>query len=69
VSLVAGDGTTTTVFVEKGAANDDDAAWASTSILLDAWAGTTIRIRIEATDAGAASLVEAAVDDVRITRS
>ena len=69
VSLVADDGTATTVFVEQGAADDDDAAWATTSVVLDAWAGTTVRIRIEAVDAGPASLVEAAVDDVRITRS
>ncbi len=31
VSVVATDGTATTVFVEQGAADDDDAAWASTS--------------------------------------
>jgi hypothetical protein len=69
VSIVDDGGLATTVLVETGAANDDDAAWASASILLDAWAGTTIRIRIGATDGGGASLVEAAVDDVRITRN
>ena len=45
VSIVADGGAATTVLLERGAANDDDAAWASASIPLDAWAGTTIRIR------------------------
>jgi carboxypeptidase T len=69
VSIVEDGGSATTILLEQGAANDDDAAWASASIPLDAWAGTTVRIRFEATDGGAASLVEAAVDDVRVTRS
>jgi carboxypeptidase T len=69
VSIVADGGATTTVLHEQGAANDDDAAWASASIPLDAWAGTTIRIRFQARDGGASSLIEAAVDDVRVTRS
>jgi hypothetical protein len=69
VSIVEDGGASTTVLLEQGAANDDDAAWASASIPLDAWAGTTVRIRIQATDGGSSSLVEAAVDDVRVTRS
>jgi hypothetical protein len=69
VSLVGDDGTATTVLLERAAGNDDDAAWASASILLDPWAGTTVRIRIQASDAGTGSLVEAAVDDVRVTRN
>jgi hypothetical protein len=69
VSIVADGGAATTVLLERGAANDDDAAWASASIPLDAWAGTTIRIRFQARDGGASSLIEAAVDDVRVTRS
>jgi hypothetical protein len=56
------------VLTERGAANDDDAAWASASIDIGAFAGQTIRLRFEAVDAGGASLVEAAVDDVRIRR-
>ena len=35
---------------------------------ISAFAGQTVRIRIEAADASTASLVEAAVDDVRITQ-
>jgi aminopeptidase S len=60
--------TTTQVFQELGAANDDDAAFATFSANISAFAGQTIRIRIQAADASTASLVEAAVDDVRITQ-
>lgn len=61
--------TTSTVLEELGAANDDDAVWAaSPSINLGSFAGQTVRIRILAADASGASLVEAAVDDVRIVQ-
>jgi subtilisin family serine protease len=58
----------TTVFEELGAANNDDAVWANATVNLSQFAGQTIRILIEAADASTASLVEAGVDDVRITR-
>jgi subtilisin-like proprotein convertase family protein len=61
--------TTTQVFQELGAANDDDAAWALHTVDISSYAGQTVYLRIEATDASTASLVEAAVDDVRITGS
>ncbi|HKQ04136.1 MAG TPA: M36 family metallopeptidase [Blastocatellia bacterium] len=67
VSIVSG-ATTTTVFQRLGAAADVDAAWASTSVSLNAFAGQTVTIRIEAADASGASLVEAGIDDVRVTR-
>ena len=67
VRIVVG-ATVTTVFEELGAADDDDAAFATATVNLSQFAGQTIRILIEAADAGGASLVEAAVDDVRITR-
>jgi hypothetical protein len=60
--------TTTQVFQELGSTTDDDAVWANTSANISAFAGQTVRIRIEAADASTASLVEAAVDDVRITQ-
>jgi carboxypeptidase T len=60
--------TTTTVFEELNAANDDDAAWATATVNLSSYAGQSIRILIEAADASGASLVEAAIDDVRITQ-
>jgi hypothetical protein len=60
--------TTATVLQEPGAADDDDAVWAPGSADLSAFAGQTVRLHVEAADAAGASLVEAAVDDVRITR-
>ncbi len=67
VSIVGS--TTTQVFQELNAANDDDAAWATTTpISLNAFAGQTVRILIEAADASTASLVEAGIDDVKITQ-
>jgi hypothetical protein len=62
-------GATTAVALEElGAPDDDDAAWTAASVNLNAFAGQTIRIRIEAADAQEASLVEAAVDDVKIVQ-
>ena len=63
-------GTATQVFQELGAADNDDAAYVTTSpaINISSFAGQTVRIRFQAADAATASLVEAAVDDVRITR-
>jgi extracellular elastinolytic metalloproteinase len=60
--------TTAVVFQELGAANNDDAAWASSSVSLNAFAGQSVRILVEAADASTASLVEAAIDDVRVTQ-
>jgi hypothetical protein len=65
---VIGSGTTV-VFEELGAGNDDDAFWAQTSVSLNAFAGQTVRLLIEAADASNGSLVEAAVDDVSIIAS
>jgi len=58
--------TTTTLLQELGANNDDDAVWASFSGSLDSFAGQTVYLLIEAADAGTASLVEAAIDDVKV---
>ena len=62
------DGTRTLVKQERGAANRDTPAWKTVSVPMDPWAGQTVRIVFEAADLGDASMVEAAVDDVRITR-
>jgi aminopeptidase S len=67
VRIVSGS-TVTTVFQELGGTEDDDAAFTTATVNLSQFAGQTIRILIEAADASTASLVEAAVDDVRITR-
>ena len=61
-------GVATTVLTETAAADDDDAAWASASVSMDPWVGQTVRIRFVATDGDTDSLVEAAVDDVRVTQ-
>jgi len=60
--------TTSQVLQELGAATTDAASWASASVNISSFAGQTIRIRVEAADASTASLVEAGIDDVRITQ-
>ena len=55
------------LFEELGANNDDDAVWDTTSVSLNAFAGQTIYLLIEAADASGGSLVEAGIDDVEIT--
>jgi len=67
VSIVDG-ASVTTVFQELGAATQDNAAWATATVNLSQFAGRTIRILIQAADNAGGSLVEAGVDDVRITR-
>lgn len=57
-----------TVLLEQGAANDDDASFATAAIDISRFANKVVRIKVEATDAGPPSLVEAAVDDISITR-
>ncbi|MDA0180716.1 M14 family metallopeptidase [Solirubrobacter phytolaccae] len=55
----------TVVFQQLGAAVNRNGAWATASVPLTG--GQTVTITFEAADAGAASLVEAGVDDVRIS--
>jgi hypothetical protein len=61
--------TTQTVYTRSGSAANVNGAWLSNSVSLSAFAGQTVRLVVEAADASTASLVEAGVDDVRITRS
>jgi carboxypeptidase T len=61
--------TTSTVLDLRGAASNRNAAWVLHTAGLNAHAGETVRIEIEAADTSTASLVEAAVDDLRVTRS
>ena len=65
--VVNAGGPPTQVFQQAGAASNRNGAWATGSANLSAFAGQTVRIRIEAADASTASLVEAGVDDVRVT--
>jgi carboxypeptidase T len=64
----AQDGTRTLVKQEVGAANTDRPSWTTVVVPMTPWAGQTIRIVFVAQDRGTASIVEAAVEDVRITR-
>jgi hypothetical protein len=57
---------TTTLFEELGAANNDDGVWTINNVSLDAFAGETVYLLIAAADAGSESLVEAGIDDVLI---
>jgi len=57
----------TVVFQQLGAATNRNAAWTTASVNLNAFAGQTVRIVFEAADAAGASLVEAGVDDVKIS--
>jgi aminopeptidase S len=68
VRVTAGS-TTTTVFSQAAAAGDRAAAWQTATVNLSAYAGQSVRLIVEAADTGTASLLEAAVDDVRITRA
>ncbi|MEU9833544.1 M28 family peptidase [Streptosporangium sp. NPDC048047] len=60
--------TTTQVFQQLGAAANRNGAWAAAEADVSAYAGQTVRILVEAADASTASLVEAGIDDVKITR-
>jgi aminopeptidase S len=67
VRVVAG-ATSTVVAQQAGAATNRAGAWQAATADLSAFAGQTVRLVVEAADAGTASLVEAGVDDVKITR-
>jgi hypothetical protein len=58
---------TTWVWTRTGAATNVNGAWSATSVSLNQFAGQTIQLVVQAADASTASLVEAGVDDVRIT--
>jgi carboxypeptidase T len=62
------DGRRTVAWERTGSATLTGGIWRTAAVNMDAWAGQTVRIRFEALDAGASSLVEAGVDDVRVTR-
>jgi hypothetical protein len=68
ISVVVGT-TRTKVFEIKGVAKTNKAAaWATATVSLTPYAGKQIRLLVEAADAGTASTVEAAVDDVKISQ-
>ena len=61
-------GVRTQIYHENGARRLDPARWARVTLPLTAWAGQSVQIVFKAADTAEASLVEAAVDDVRIQR-
>jgi carboxypeptidase T len=65
---VLANGTLTTVYTRNGAESNLNGAWGSTTVSLQQFAGQTVRLVVQAADASTASLVEAGVDDVRVTR-
>jgi glucose/arabinose dehydrogenase len=69
VRVVGENGVVQTVWARGGTANNVAARWSTRAVSLDAWAGQTIQLRVDAIDAddGGASLVEAGVDNVAIT--
>ncbi len=66
VRVVGENGVAQTVWARGGKAANVAAAWATKTAKLDAWAGQTIQLRIDAADAGSGSLIEAGVDNVAI---
>ena len=68
VRVLQSGSTLTTVYQAAGAAVDVDGVWGARSVSLNAFAGQTVRLVVDAADASGASLVEAGVDDVRVTR-
>ncbi|MFI6299075.1 M4 family metallopeptidase [Nonomuraea sp. NPDC050790] len=68
VRVVSGS-TNTVVLQQLGSAANRAGAWQSATVNLSSFAGQTVRLLVETADAGTASLIEAGVDDVKITRS
>jgi aminopeptidase S len=68
VSIVHNTGTAV-LFTQAGAATNRNGAWAIGTWNISAYAGQSVRILIQAADASGASLVEAGVDNVTITRA
>ncbi len=58
----------TSVFVHAANGTQRNADWTTATLSLDPYAGQTIRLLVEAVDAGADHLVEAAIDDLRVFR-
>ena len=58
--------TTQTVLEVLGTGSIKGGAWQSASANLDAFAGQTVYLLVEAADGGSGSLIEAGIDDVLI---
>jgi carboxypeptidase T len=65
VSVLSG-GTKTVIWSVPGKAANINATWKTATVSLNAWKGKDVMLVFEAADRGSASLVEAAIDDVRV---
>jgi hypothetical protein len=59
----------TLVWSKAGSAATVAAQWQTMSVPLTAWAGTSIRILVQANDGWPNTLMEALVDDIRVERA
>ncbi|GAA0999512.1 hypothetical protein GCM10009555_100640 [Acrocarpospora macrocephala] len=58
----------TQVFQQLGAASNRNGAWATGTANISGFAGQNVQITVQAADASTASLVEAGIDDMKITQ-
>jgi aminopeptidase S len=65
VSVVDG-ATVTPVWTAFGASANRNARWLQKTVSLNAWAGRTVQLLVQANDGGVDNVVEAAIDDVRV---
>ncbi len=68
IRVVGNNGQPQTLFTRAGTANNLAGAWTTQNVNLSAFAGQTVQIRFEARDFNSASLIEAGVDNVLVTR-
>jgi len=68
VCVVRANGSTQTVFMRSPLGGVLGGAWTSQTVNLSSFAGQTVRLRFEAADAAAGSIIEAGFDNVSVTR-
>jgi subtilisin family serine protease len=68
VSIISG-GSTTVVHNVLGAASNRSGSWSTANISLNQFRGQSVQIRVEVADNATASLIEGAIDNVRIISS
>ncbi|HEU4780057.1 MAG TPA: PQQ-dependent sugar dehydrogenase [Steroidobacteraceae bacterium] len=68
VRVVGNNGQPQTLFTRPGTAGVRGGVWTTQTVNLSAFAGQTVRLRFEAADAAAGSIIEAGFDNVTVTR-
>jgi glucose/arabinose dehydrogenase len=68
VRVVGNNGVVQTVSALGATSTNVAGVWRSRTASLNAWAGQTIQLRVDAVDAASASLIEAGIDNVSVTR-